>query len=191
MGWRERGASFRQWPRVAIVLAVAAVCTGCFQPLYGDVTTALDRPGLRASLSSINVAQIAAAANTAEARLAVQIRNDLLFNFTGGGAGQSPTHELIIRISGGLGGRTIISVDTQTRLPSIESYTLNTSYTLTEIATKKVVVTGNTSTNVSYDTLGQQRFARISGMHDAERQAAKVISDNITTRMASYFVSGG
>ena len=190
MGWRERGASFRQWPRVAVVLAAAAVCAGCFQPLYGEATTP-DRPGLRDALSSINVKQIDAAANTAESRLAVQIRNDLLFNFTGGGAGQSPTHELIVRISGGLGGRTIISVDTQTRLPTIESYTLSTSYTLTEIATKKVVVTGNATTNVSYDTLGQQRFARISGMHDAERQAAKVISDNITTRMASYFVSGG
>jgi LPS-assembly lipoprotein len=75
-------------------------------------------------------------------------------------------------------------------LPSLEHFALNTTYTLTEIATKKVVLTGRASTNVSYDTLGQQRFARISGMHDAERQAAKVISDNITTRMASYFVSG-
>jgi hypothetical protein len=61
---------------------------------------------------------------------------------------------------------------------------------LTEIATKKVVVTGRSSTNVSYDTLGQQRFARVSAMKDAERQAAKVLSDNITTRMASYLVSG-
>ena len=150
-----------------------------------------DRPGLRDALSAINVKQIDAAANTAEQRLAVQIRNDLLFNFTGGGSSQSPTHELIVRIGGGLGGRTIVSVDRATRLPDVESYTLNTTYTLTEIATKKVVVTGRATTNVSYNTLGQQRFARISGMHDAERQAAKVISDNITTRMASYFVSGG
>ncbi len=190
MGWRERGTSFRQLPRVAVVLAAAAVCAGCFQPLYGEAT-APDRPGLRDALSAINVQQIAAAANTAEQRLAVQIRNDLLFNFTGGGSSQSPTHELIVRIGGGLGGRTIVSVDRATRLPDVESYTLNTTYTLTEIATKKVVVTGRATTNVSYNTLGQQRFARISGMHDAERQAAKVISDNITTRMASYFVSGG
>jgi hypothetical protein len=27
-------------------------------------------------------------------------------------------------------------------------------------------------------------------MHDAERKAAKVLSDNITTRLASYFISG-
>ena len=45
------------------------------------------------------------------------------------------------------------------------------------------------SIGVAY--MGQQRFARVSGMHDAERRAAKVISDNITTRLAAFFVSGG
>jgi LPS-assembly lipoprotein len=43
---------------------------------------------------------------------------------------------------------------------------------------------------VTYDPAGTQRFARISGMLDAERRAAKVISENVTTRLASYFVSG-
>ena len=52
-------------------------------------------------------------------------------------------------------------------------------------------LTGRATTNISYETLGQQRFARISGMHDAERKAAKVISDSITTRLASYFIGGG
>lgn len=82
------------------------------------------------------------------------------------------------------------TIDPNTALPSIEAYTLSTTYTLTEIATGKIVVTGRASTSVSYDTIGQQRFARISGMRDAERRAAKVISDNITTRLASYFVAG-
>jgi LPS-assembly lipoprotein len=84
----------------------------------------------------------------------------------------------------------VVSVERSTALPQVESYGLRTTYSLTEIATGKVVVTGQASTNVSYDTLGQQRFARISGMHDAERRAAKVISDNITARLASYFISG-
>jgi LPS-assembly lipoprotein len=189
MGWRERGVSLRQALRLIAVFATAAACAGCFQPLYGE-STAPDRPGLRDKLSAIDIKQIDAPANTAESRLAVQIRNDLLFNFTGGGSPQSPTHELIVKITGGLGGRTIIAVDTTTKLPTIESYTLSTTYVLTEIASKKVVVTGRASTSVSYDTLGTQRFARVSAMKDAERQAAKVLSDNITTRMASYLVSG-
>jgi LPS-assembly lipoprotein len=168
------------------VFAVAAACAGCFQPLYGESTVG-GRPAVRESLSGIDIKQIDAAPNTAEARLAVQIRNELLFGFTGGGASGSFRHRLDVKIAGG---RSVLSVDSDTALPSVEAYNLNTTYTLTDLATGKVVVTGRARTSVSYDTLAQQRFARISGMHDAERRAAKVISDNITTRLAAYFASG-
>jgi LPS-assembly lipoprotein len=168
------------------VLLLAAPLGGCFQPLYGT-STETGRPAVRDALSSIEVQQIEAAANTSEAPLAVQIRNDLLFNFTGGGYSAPPTHKLKVQI---YGNRAVVVIDRATALPNVETYTLRTTYSLTEIATGKVVVTGQASTPVSYDTLGQQRFARLSGMHDAERKAAKVVSDNITTRLASYFISG-
>jgi LPS-assembly lipoprotein len=186
MGWREGRASVKRLLSVPVVLATAALTAGCFQPLYGTGDDP-DRPGLRAALAAVDVLQIDAAANTSEARLAVQIRNDLLYNFTGGGGSNSPTHRLKVQISGG---RSVVTVDKPTALPTVEFYQLKTTYSLTELATGKVVVTGQASTNVSYETLGQQRFARISGMHDAERRAAKVISDNVTSRLASYFVSG-
>ena len=186
MGWGEGRASVSRFRHVPIVLLSAALLGGCFQPLYGTATET-GRPAVRDALSAIDVQQIAAAANTSEAPLAVQIRNDLLFNFTGGGYSAPPTHKLKVQINGN---RAVVNIDQATALPSIETYTLRTTYSLTEIATGKVVVTGNASTAVSYDTLGQQRFARLSGMHDAERRAAKVVSDNITSRLASYFISG-
>jgi len=186
MGWREGRASVKRLLRVPIVLFSAAWLGGCFQPLYGT-STETGRPGVRDALSAVDVEQIPAAANTSEAPLAVQIRNDLLFNFTGGGYPTPPTHRLKVVINGN---RAVVNIDRATALPSVETYTLRSTYSLTEIATGKVVISGNASTPVSYDTMGQQRFARLSGMHDAERRAAKVISDNITTRLASYFVSG-
>jgi LPS-assembly lipoprotein len=186
MGWGEGRASVNRFRHVPIVLLSAALLGGCFQPLYGT-STETGRPAVRDALSAIDVQQIDAAANTSEARLAVQIRNDLLFNFTGGGYSAPATHKLKVQINGN---RAVVAIDRATALPNIETYTLRTTYSLTEIATGKVVVTGNASTAVSYDTLGQQRFARLSGMHDAERRAAKVLSDNVTTRLASYFISG-
>jgi LPS-assembly lipoprotein len=186
MGWGEGRASVNRFRHVPIVLLSAALLGGCFQPLYGT-SSETGRPAVRDALSAIDVQQIDAAANTSEARLAVQIRNDLLFNFTGGGYSAPPTHKLKVQINGN---RAVVAIDRATALPNIETYTLRTTYSLTEIATGKVVVTGNASTAVSYDTLGQQRFARLSGMHDAERRAAKVLSDNVTTRLASYFISG-
>jgi len=186
MGWGEGRSSVNRFRHVPIVLLSAALLGGCFQPLYGT-STETGRPVVRDALSAIDVQQIPAAANTSEAPLAVQIRNDLLFNFTGGGYPAPSTHKLKIEI---FGNRAVVVIDRATALPNVETYTLRTTYSLTEIATGKVVVTGRASAPVSYDTLGQQRFARLGGMHDAERRAAKVISDNITTRLASYFVSG-
>ena len=87
--------------------------------------------------------------------------------------------------------RTSIIVDINTSRPDIENYGINASYSLTELATNRVVVTGQTFARVSYDIPGQQqRFARLRGLRDAESRAAKVIADNIMSRLTSYFVAG-
>src|SRR3954467_12696219 len=183
---RENRASFRRLARLPVVLAMTILVAGCFQPLYGERSPA-GGSALREAFSAIEVLDVDAPANSSEARLAVQIKNDLIFNFTGGGSPYPPTHRLKIQLAGG---RSIVSIDRSSALPNIENYSLNATYSLIEIATGKSVVGGTATTSVSYDTLGQQRFARITGMHDAERRAAKVISDNITARLASYFVAG-
>jgi LPS-assembly lipoprotein len=84
----------------------------------------------------------------------------------------------------------VVSIDRASALPNVENYVLNVSYSLIDIASNRPVLTGRATANVSYDTLGQQRYARIAGMHDAELRASKTISDNVTTRLASYFVAG-
>ena len=171
---------------LAGALLAAALLSGCFQPLYGE-RTASGGSGLRGALSTVEVSPIAALPNTPTARLAVQIRNDLMFNFTGGGQRPSSTHRLKVDISGS---SVVLATNPVTGTPSLENYTLNASYSLVEIASGKSVVQGRTTTTVSNNPSGAQRFATASGMRDAELRAAKVISENITTRLASYFVSG-
>ena|SRR5712691_4656505 len=183
---REARAAFGRAARVAIALASAGLAGGCFQPLYGEGTL----PGssnVRAALSSVEVQQIDAPVGSSDAKLAVQIRNDLMFNFTGGGAASAPAYRLKVSISGS---RTVIGVTRITGLPNAENYIFNTTYTLTELATGRQVVSGRATATSSYDPSGAQRFARLSALHDGERRAAKVITDNITTRLASYFISG-
>jgi LPS-assembly lipoprotein len=191
MWWHDRGAG--DGPRggaivrAAVALAIAALAGGCFQPLYGE-RSPTGGPVLRDQLSAVDVLQIEAPKGTDESRLAVEIRNALLFDFTGGGASASPTHKLKISIAST---RTSIIVDVATSRPDIENYGINASYSLTEIATNKTVVTGQTFARVSYDIPGQQqRYARVRGLRDAESRAAKVTADNIMSRLASYFVAG-
>lgn len=187
LGGRAHGMKTAQAVRLVVVLVLAAATGGCFQPLYGT-QTANGTPALREALSAIDVLQIEAPKASDEARLAVEIRNALLFDLTGGDAGLPPTHRLKIQMSSN---RATVIVDLNSRRPDIENYGINASYSLTEIATGKVVVTGTTFARVSYDIPGQQqRYARLRGLRDAEDRAAKVIADNIRTRLASYFLAG-
>ena len=173
--------------RLVAALAIAALAAGCLQPLYGEHSVT-GGPVLRDYLSAVEVLQIEAPKGTDEARLAVEIRNALLFDLTGGADAAPPTHRLKIAISST---RASIIVDTLTSRPDVENYGINATYTMTEIATGKIVVTGQTFARVSFDIPGQQqRFARIRGLRDAESRAAKVIAESIRSRLASYFVAG-
>jgi LPS-assembly lipoprotein len=179
--------SIKPLARAATVLALAMLVAGCFQPLYGD-RSVTGSPKLREALSGVQVMEIRAVANTPEARMAVPLQNELRFNFTGGGSSGRPTHRLAMQISGS---RAVVSATNVTGLPFIENFTLHATYSLVDLTTNKPVLTGRATTTVSYDPSGTQRYARLSGMQDAERRAAKVIADNVASRLSSYFVSGG
>lgn len=181
-----RLSSIQPLARAATVLALTMLVAGCFQPLYGD-RSVTGSPKLREALSGVQVMEIKAAANTPEARMAVPLQNELRFSFTGGGSTGTPTHQLVIQMSGS---RAVVSATNVTGLPFIENFTLRATYSLIDIATNKPVLTGRATTTVSYDPSGTQRYARLTGMQDAERRAAKVIAENVATRLSSYFVSG-
>jgi LPS-assembly lipoprotein len=186
MWWSDRSAGIR-FARLAAALAIAAGLGGCFQPLYADRSVD-GGPGLRTALAAVDVKQIDAPKGSDESRLAVEIRNALLFDLTGGSPAGRPAYSLTIRMAATVAD---IIVDTTTTRPSIENYGINASFTLTEIASSKQVVSGQTFARVSYDVPGQeQRFARLRGLRDAESRAAKVIADNIRSRLASYFAAG-
>jgi LPS-assembly lipoprotein len=189
MWWSDQRSPGDRLARLAAILSLAACLGGCFQPLYGD--RSLDGgtgPSLRSALASVDVKQIVANKGSDENRLAVEIRNALLLNLTGGGAEARPAYSLVIRMSSTV---SDIIVDTTTTRPAIEDYGINATYTLTEIASSKQVVNGQTFARVSYDIPGQeQRFARMRGLRDAETRAARVIADNIRARLSSYFAAG-
>jgi LPS-assembly lipoprotein len=187
MWWLEQRSAGNRFARLAAILGVAACTGGCFQPLYADRSVD-GGASLRNALAAIDVKQIVALKGSDEARLAVEIRNALLYDFTGGGAGARPAYSLSITTTSTV---SDIIVDTTTTRPAIEDYGINASYQLTEIGSGKQVVSGQTFARVSYDIPGQeQRFARMRGLRDAESRAAKVIADNIRSRLASYFAAG-
>jgi LPS-assembly lipoprotein len=181
---RYPSAGLARW---AAVVAMAGLTAGCFQPLYGE-GPAGDKPAVGARMRSVSVVPIDAPNGTRLARIGVNLRNSLIFDLTGGGDAGHITHRLVVRLSSS---STQVIVDINTARPDIQNYGIDATYTLTDVATGRVVMNGQTFSRVSYNIPGQQqRFAGARGLIDAENRAAKVISDNIRARLASYFVAG-
>src|ERR1700758_5034952 len=84
--------------RAALAFIAPAFLAGCFQPLYQQAPLS-GGPDLRNALAAIDVQQIAAANGSENARIAVELRNALLFELTGGEAGIAPTHRLNIKMA--------------------------------------------------------------------------------------------
>lgn len=177
----------KQVLRLAGVMALAGLTAGCFQPLYGSATIGGGSP-VRGKLASVDVPPINAPNGTELARISVHMRNQLIYQLTGGGETPSPAYRLTVNL---YASQKQVIVDINTARPEVENYGINASYSLVEIATGKPVVTGSAFSRVSYDIPGQeQRFAGARGLRDAENRAADVIAQSIHSRLASYFVAG-
>jgi LPS-assembly lipoprotein len=193
MSWR-RGKGRERIGRVlalGLAFACAGLTAGCFQPLYGNGS--LDAvgapPPVRTALASVEVQEIDAPNGTPEARLGVEVRNALIFGLTGGSGALPPAYTLKINLRGN---RQHVIVDITTARPDMEIYGIDATYSLTDVAAKKVVLTGRAFARQSYDIPGQQqRFARARGERDAQDRASTIIAEQIKSRLASYFVSGG
>ena len=174
---------------LGLAFASAGLTAGCFQPLYGTASAVSGGPAVSQAMATVDVEQIDAPNGTAEARLGNEVRNTLIFGLTGGGAATSPAYKLRINISGN---NQRVIVDTTTARPDMEIYGIDATYSLTELASNKVVLTGRAFSRSSYDIPGQQqRFARQRGERDAQNRASTTLAEQIKTRLASYFVSGG
>src|SRR4030081_3579928 len=97
MWWLERGARCLLL-RVACIGALGVLVAVFSQPLYGEHSFG-NSPAVAPALAGVDVVQIAAPSGSPEARVAVEVRNQLLFNLTGGAAAPPPTHRLTMRMS--------------------------------------------------------------------------------------------
>jgi len=172
--------------RLVVVAGLAALTSGCFQPMYAE--HADGTPALREKLMGVELPPVDKPNSSREARIGVEIRNALAFKLYGSATGLPPTHRLVLRFNSA---RSSLLVDPNTALPTSENYGIDAQFNLVEIATNKSVMTGTTFARVSYDLPGSyQRYSRTRALRDAEDRAAQEIAENIQTRLASFFSTG-
>jgi LPS-assembly lipoprotein len=187
---RSTHAAVGRLLRWVAVAAAAALTAGCFQPLYGEHAAGPGAvaPNIRDAFATVEVDQIPAPNGTPESRIAVELRNNVIYELTGGAGSGTTSYRLRIQMKLS---KAAMIVDIATGRTEAEIIGIDVAYTLTEVGSKKVVVNSQTFARVSSDVPGlQQRFAHQRAQRDAENRAAKVIAEQIRSRLASYFVAG-
>src|ERR1700761_9101649 len=121
--------------RCLVVVALAALTAGCFQPMYAE--HADGTPGLREKLMGVELPPVDKPNSSRDARLGVEIRNALAFKLYGDATGMPPTHRLVMRFTTS---RSSLMTDVNTGLPTSENYGIDAQFNLIEIATAKSVM---------------------------------------------------
>jgi LPS-assembly lipoprotein len=167
--------------RAALALiAVGSMLTlgGCFTPLYGPDPSG--GPSMADKLSAVAVEPI-------NSRIGVQLRNELIFGLTGGGAPAAPAYTLSVAVASSVESSII---DAETSKPQIDTVRLTGNFTLKDTASGEIVLSSRQFALTTYDR-GLQRFAAVRAQRDAENRAATVLADQIKTQLAIHFAKQG
>ncbi len=165
--------------RLAFVGAASAALAGCFQPMYATGTTVAG-PNLQNKLKDIEIVKI-------EGRLGNDLRNDLIFNLTGGSG--NPTNAPYKMLSTVKSSSTYAIVDTSSGLPEAKTVRVQGDWKLLKSGEedKPPVASGSAAASSSID-VSVERFANYSATRDAESRAALTLSEMIKAQLSAYFV---
>lgn len=171
----RRWAQRRTWLGVCLAASLAAL-VGCgdtgFRPLYApgaSGATAGDR------LKEVDFAII-------PGRVGQRIRNDLIFESTGGGGkGSAPQYRFEVVLQENVSSTL---VDIQGKVAG-SVYSVTASFRLIDAKEKKVVFQGTSLARAPYDRF-ESAYSNVRAREDAENRAARTISEDLKTRLAAY-----
>lgn len=146
---------------------------GCgFQPVHGQ---RVNGGGPAATeFAAISIATI-------PDRIGQLVRNELLDQLTPRGEPANPRYRLQVSLKSDVYDMMIRRDATASRA----RLTLTATYRLT--AGDQAVTDGTARAMVSYDLPAEASFATIASERDGERQAAKAVAEQITSRLAAHF----
>ncbi len=168
------------WSRASRGLVLASLLAplalaGCFRPLNGAMGGALPERLMAVAIRPI------------PGRTGHYLGNDLIFAFNGTGSTVQPHYRLDILLHRAV---RVPLVDTVTGLASAASDNDRADYKLIDLASNKVLLSGDVVNFVTYDRTNQG-YTNLSSYDDAEVRNAQILADQIHTRIAAYFARGG
>ncbi len=166
--------------RVLLIALVGGGVSACtFRPMYGSLAMGDGGAAIGDLLARTAVTPLAS-------RSGVNLRNELLFRFTGGGNEPAdPAFRLDFQLSEASTG---IIVETISGRPSGFTVISTARYTLIELATQRALRSNVVVARASFDR-GIQRFADQRAERDAQDRAVRSLADLIRNDLAAYFTS--
>ncbi|MEX0591453.1 MAG: LPS assembly lipoprotein LptE [Xanthobacteraceae bacterium] len=159
---------------------LAAAGGGCsFQPMYAQTPLFGSGPSLRDALRDVDVASI-------DGRIGNELRNDLIYELTGGEGNQRDAPYRLTLVANVSSFNPII--DTESGRPVAQMVSFDVTYKLHDVVKDRTVLTEQALARVSLDR-SQQRYANVRAVRDAENRAAKVVAEQIRSRLASFFLT--
>lgn len=164
--------------RAVLCAALALFLSACneIRPLYGPIGAGAP---LAAELQAVDVAPI-------PERAGHYVRNELIFAFNGTGSEVAPRYRLFVELKERV--QTPI-LDTVTGRATSATVIIDADYKLISIADEKVITEGVAFGVASYDRFSN-RLANVRAARDSEIRDAKVIADQIRTRVATVLQIG-
>jgi len=182
--WGRKGGCWlknRRGTVSAFGLAALCILGGCgdgssgFRPLYGSA--ALGGAATQEKLATVDVAPI-------PGRVGQRIRNELIFQTTGGGKPAPPQYRLDIAIR-----ESVVSTMVQTNgNAGGQIYNIEASFNLIRLTDKSVVASGKSFGRASFDRV-TSIFANVEARQDAENRAADSVGEELRTRLLAILAT--
>ena len=171
-------ASHQGLIRVAFACAAATMLmAGCgdsgFRPMYAS-SAIVGGSDVNQKLAELEIAPI-------PGRVGQRLRNELIYQSTGGGLAAQPIYRLEIIIRESIT-PTLVQIDGNS---SGSVYNLRTSFRLVRLADRSVALTGESNGRVAFQRFDSV-FANVRARQEAENRAAKTIGDELKSRLAAY-----
>ncbi|WP_046861707.1 LPS assembly lipoprotein LptE [Microvirga massiliensis] len=163
--------------RTLTVTGVGLPLGACFRPLYGP-TASGER--LDDVMATVDVAPIVVS-QPAYDRFGHYLRNELIFALNGSGRPMAKRYRLTVNYDQQVQSPIINTVTGRAETANV---TGTANYALVSLADNKPITSGKAIGHVSYDR-SPQRFATVRAARDAEIRLAKVLSDQLRTRLAT------
>ena len=171
------------WPRARLKLIAAAVMIGALTPVLAACGTNGFKPLHANGAFGANVSEKMASVDIAPipGRVGQRIRNELIYQTTGGGKKAEPVYRLEIAIR-----ESVTSTHVQqTGESRNQVYNLDASFRLVSIRDSQLLLSGQSSGRAGFERF-ESIFSNVRARRDAENRAATTVGKEMKTRIESF-----